>query len=135
MSGGLPVSRNNKLIDLLILAGFGIFLTTVQILLPESIRTVFVFTYGEPSVVSAWTAAILHDSWSHFSSNLAWYGIVIGSTYALLVRQGRRSLFWLATIGCVVVVPPVTKFVDHWVLMVQWEVVAESTTATGFRLW
>ncbi|MGQ3329957.1 hypothetical protein [Halorubrum sp. FL23] len=132
MSGVLPASVQDKPVDGMILAGFGVFLIAVHVLLPESLRTVFVFTYGEPSVVTAWTAATLYDSWSHLLSNLAWYGIVISSTYALLVKQGYRRVFWLATVACVVIGPPVTKLVDYWVLMVQWEVVARSTTATGF---
>jgi len=132
MRGVRPASVHDKPVDEMILAGLGVFLIAVHVLLPESLRTVFMFTYGEPSIVTAWTAATLHDSWSHLLSNLTWYGIVIGSTYALLVKQGNRRVFWLATVACVLVAPPVTKLVDYWVLMIQWEVVAGSTTATGF---
>lgn len=126
------LSALKKAVDVTILSGLGGLLVAIHVLLPEVIRAEFVFTYGEPSLVSPLTAAVLHDSWSHLASNVAWYAVVIGLTYALLVKRGHRREFWLATAGCVVVVPPVTKFVDYWALLVQWEVVAGVTTASGF---
>ncbi|WP_435098483.1 hypothetical protein [Halorubrum sp. N11] len=132
MSGVPPVSTLKKSVDVTILAGLGGLLIAIHLLAPESLRTGFVFTYGEPSLVSAWTAAAVHDSWAHLVSNVAWYAVVVGSIYTLLAKRGRRCTFWLATASCVVVVPPVTKFVDYWVLLLQWEVVAGITTASGF---
>lgn len=61
----------------------------IQVFLPEALRTGLVFTYGRPSPVSAWTAAAVHDSWSHSVSDVAWYANVVGSTYALLAKRGR----------------------------------------------
>lgn len=108
-----------KAVDVMILSELGGLLVAIHVLLPEVLRAEFVFTYGEPSLVSLWTAAVLHDSWSHLVSNVAWYAVVTGLTYVLLVKRGHRREFWLATAGCVVVVPPVTKFVDYWVLLIQ----------------
>ena len=132
MSGVPPVSTLKKSVDVTILAGVGGLLVAIYLVFPESLRTEFVFTYGEPSLVSAWTAAAVHDSLGHLVSNVAWYAVVVGSIYGLLAKRGHRRTFWLATAGCVVVAPPVTKFVDYWVLLLQWEVVAGITTASGF---
>ncbi|WP_152422417.1 hypothetical protein [Halorubrum californiense] len=132
MSGVQPVSTLKQSVEATILAGVGGLLVAIHLLFPASLRTELAFTYGEPSLVSAWTAAAVHDSWSHLVSNVAWYGVVVGSTYVLLAKRGRRRTFWLATAGCVVVAPPVTKLVDYWVLLLQWEVVAGITTASGF---
>jgi hypothetical protein len=132
MSGVPPESVVNKVVDTTILAGLGALIIAVHVLLSEPLRTEFVFTYGKPSMVSVWTAAAIHDSWSHLVSNVAWYAVVVGSTYGLLAKRGCRRVFWLATAGCVVAAPPVTKVVDYWVLLIQWEVVAGVTTASGF---
>ncbi|WP_152420662.1 hypothetical protein [Halorubrum tebenquichense] len=104
----------------------------VHVLLPDPLRSRFVFTYGEPSIVTAWTAAILHDSGSHLASSVAWYAIVMASTYALATAWRYRRPFWIAVVGCLVLTPPVTKLVDYWVLSVQWNLVADATTARGF---
>ena len=45
-----------KSVEVAILAGLGGLLVAIYLLLPESLRTELVFTYGEPSLVSAWTA-------------------------------------------------------------------------------
>ena len=132
MSEASPVSILRKSVEVTILAGVAGLLIAIHLLVPESIRAEFVFTYGEPSLESAWTAAVIHDSWSHLVSNVAWYAAVMGSMYSLLAERGRRRVFWLAAAGCVVIAPPVTKLVDHWVLFRQWEVVAGVTTASGF---
>lgn len=128
----LPVSVLKKSVELTILAGLPGLLIAIHVLLPESLRAEFVFTYGEPSLVSAWTAAVLHDSWSHLVSNVTWYVVVVGSMYALLAKRRCQRVFWLSAAGCVVIAPPVTKVVDQWVLLRQWDVVAEVTTASGF---
>ena len=132
MSGVPPASEVDKAVDATILAGLGAFIIAVHMLLPEVLRTEFVFRYREPSLMSAWTAAVVHDSWSHLTSNVAWYAVVVGSTYVLLAKRGRRRVFWLATAGCAFVAPPVVKAIDYWVLLIQWGVVAEVTTASGF---
>jgi len=132
MGGVPPVLTLKQSVEATILAGVGGLLVAIHLLFPESLRTELVFTYGEPSLVSAWTAAAVHDSLAHLVSNVARYAVVVGSTYTLLAKRGCRRTFWLATAGCVVVAPAVTKLVDYWVLQIQWEVVAGITTASGF---
>ena len=123
---------STRSVEIAILSGIAGLLIVVHVLLPEPLRSQFVFTYGEPSVVSPWTAAILHDSVSHLASSVAWYAIVMASTYALVTTWRRRRPFWIAVVGCLVLTPPVTKLVDYWVLSIQWDLVADATTARGF---
>ncbi|WP_050033980.1 hypothetical protein [Halorubrum halophilum] len=118
--------------EIALLSGVAGVLIVVHFFLPEPLRSQFLFTYGEPTVVSAWTAAILHDSVSHLASSVAWYAIVIASAYALTTTWRRRRPFWFAVVGCLVFVPPMTKLVDYWLLKLQWNLVADATTARGF---
>ncbi|WP_050022820.1 hypothetical protein [Halorubrum saccharovorum] len=118
--------------EIAILSGLAGVLIVVHLFLPEPLRSQFVFTYGEPSVVSAWTAAILHDSVSHLASSVTWYAIVMASAYALSMTWERRRPFWFAVVGCLVLAPPMTKLVDYWLLKLQWNLVADATTARGF---
>jgi len=119
-------------VEIAVLAGIASLLIAVHFLLPDPLRSQLVFTYGEPSVVSAWTAAILHDSGSHLASSVGWYAIVMASTYTLATTWQRRRPLWLAIAGCLVLTPPVTKLVDFWVLSIQWNLVSDATTARGF---
>jgi len=125
----LTSTRSVEIAILFVLAGL---LITVHVLLPDPLRSQLVFTYGEPSVVTAWTAAILHDSGSHLASSVTWYAIVMAMTYALATTWRRRRPFWIAVVGCLVLTPPVTKLVDYWILSVQWNLVVDATTARGF---
>ena len=119
-------------VEIALLSGVAGVLIVVHFFLPEPLRSQFLFTYGEPTVVSAWTAAILHDSVSHLASSVTWYVIVMGSAYALTTTWERRRPFWSAVVGCLVLAPLVTKLVDYWLLRLQWNLVADATTARGF---
>jgi hypothetical protein len=119
-------------VEIAILSGVVGVLVTVHFFLPEALRSRFLFTYGEPTVVSAWTAAILHDSVSHLVSSVTWYAVVMASAYALSMTWTRRRPFWFAVVGCLVLAPPMTKLVDYWLLKVQWNLVVDATTARGF---
>ncbi|MFC5134788.1 MULTISPECIES: hypothetical protein [Haloferacaceae] len=118
--------------EIALLSGVAGVLIVVHFFVPESLRSQFLFTYGEPTVVSAWTAAFLHDSVSHLASSVTWYAIVMGSAYALTTTWERRRPFWFAVVGCLVLAPLVTKLVDYWLLRLQWNLVADATTARGF---
>ena len=118
--------------EIAILSGVVGVLVTVHFFLPEALRSQFLFTYGEPTVVSAWTVAILHDSVSHLASSVTWYAIVMASAYALSMTWTRRRPFWFAVVGCLVLAPLVTKLGEYWLLKVQWNLVADATTARGF---
>lgn len=70
-------------------------LVVIHGVFPEPLLSQFVFTYGDPQVVTVWTAAAIHDSPRHLASNLAWYMVVVGLAYTLYADWGRRRLFWL----------------------------------------
>lgn len=119
-------------VEIATLSGVAGVLVAVHLFLPNPLRSQLLFTYGEPTVVSAWTAAILHDSVSHLASTVTWYAIVMASAYALSMTWTRRRPFWFAVVGCLVLAPPMTKLGDYWLLKVQWNLVADATTARGF---
>ncbi|MFC7326089.1 hypothetical protein ACFQMF_16160 [Halorubrum rutilum] len=119
-------------VEIATLSGVAGVLVAVHLFLPNPLRSQFLFTYGEPTVVSAWTAAILHDSVSHLASSVTWYVIVMASAYALTTTWERRRPFWFAVVGCLVLAPLVTKLADYWLLKLQWNLVADASTARGF---
>lgn len=49
--------------------------------LPAGVSSRLVFTYGDPTLTTVWTAAAIHDSPAHLTSNLGWYGLVVGATW------------------------------------------------------
>jgi len=119
-------------VEIAILSGIVGVLVTVHFYLPEALRSQFLFMYGEPTIVSAWTAAILHDSVSHLASSVTWYATVMISAYALSMTWTRRRPFWFAVVGCLVLAPPMTKLGEYWLLKIQWNLVADATTTRGF---
>ena len=104
----------------------------VHLWLPDTLLSQFVFRYGDPNLVTVWTAATIHDSTSHLVSNLAWYGIVIGPAYTLYAIWGRRRLFWLLYGSLLVVTPLTTVAVDYWLLYLRWGLVGPESIAFGF---
>ena len=119
-------------VEIALLSGVAGVLIVVHFFLPEPLRSQFLFTYGKPTIVSAWTAAILHDSVSHLASSVTWYAIVMASAYALSMTWTRRRPFWFAVVGCLVLAPPMTKLGEYWLLKIQWNLVADATTTRGF---
>ena len=121
---------STQTIDGAILVGIVAGLTAVFVTAPSD--SPFVFRYGEPSVLTMWTAAAHHDSVSHLASNATAYALVVGVTYAIYTAQERRTAFWLVVTACLLLTPLVTTAADYWLLAVQWDIVAPSTTAQGF---
>lgn len=118
--------------DLVALLGVVGVLIGVHLWLPETLLSAFVFTYGEPGVVSVWTAATIHDSAAHLVSNLAWYAVVIGPAYTLYAILDRRRLFWLLYTSLLVATPLSTVAVDYWLLYQRWGLVGPDSIAFGF---
>ena len=117
-----------------VVALFGVVgvLIGVHLWLPDTLLSQFVFRYGDPNLVTVWTAATIHHSTSHLVSNLAWYGIVIGPAYTLYAIWGRRRLFWLLYGSLLVVTPLTTVAVDYWLLYLRWGLVGPESIAFGF---
>ncbi|WP_144050069.1 hypothetical protein [Halorubrum sp. C191] len=118
--------------DVVVILGVAGALIGVHVWLPNRLLSEFVFTYGEPSLVTAWTAATIHDSTVHLTSNLVWYGVVIGPAYALYTSWSRRRLFWLLYMSLLVATPLSTIAVDYWLLYQRWGLVGPDSIAFGF---
>jgi hypothetical protein len=63
-------------------------------LLPESIQREFVFDYGSPTLLTAYTAPFVHFSVSHLLGNLVVFVLVSGTIYGLSIQADRRRVFF-----------------------------------------
>ena len=63
--------------------------------LPAPVKREFVFDYGTPTLLTAYTAHFVHFSVAHLAGNLAAFVLVAGTMYALLVRAGGRRVFFV----------------------------------------
>lgn len=121
---------STQTIEVAVLFGVAIGLMAAYVVVPSD--SAFVFTYGDPSVLTMWTAAAQHDSASHLLSNVTTYVLVVGITYPIYMAQKRRTEFWVIVASCLLITPPVTTAGDYWLLAVQWSIVAPTATAQGF---
>jgi hypothetical protein len=62
--------------------------------LPASVKRVFVFEYGTPTLLTAYTAHFVHFSVTHLAGNLAAFVLVAGTMYALSARADGRRVFF-----------------------------------------
>lgn len=63
--------------------------------LPTAFQEKFVFEYGAPTLVTAYTAHFVHFSPTHLVGNIAAFTLVTGTMYALSVRADRRRIFFM----------------------------------------
>ena len=108
------------------------FLFGVHAWLPAGVSSRLVFTYGDPTLTTVWTAAAIHGSPAHLTANLGWYGLVVGAAYLVYVTWGRRRLFWLLYGALLVVAPLTTVATDYWLLYQRWGLVGPDSIAFGF---
>lgn len=100
------VRRRAVLTDLLVLATLPVLLIGV-FFLPRETRAVFVFEYSDPSIITAYTAHLVHLQADHLVANLIGYCLLVGTCYLLAVLAGRRRLFWVATVSYFIAFPPI----------------------------
>ena len=89
------LSARTRLIDLVALCLPPTVLVAV-FALPRATRRSLAFAYMDPSLLSAFTAHYVHLGADHLLGNLAGYGLLAGTGYALAVLSGRRRLFFTA---------------------------------------
>lgn len=118
--------------DVLVLLLPAVLLVSAHLLIPISSHSRLAFSYTNPQLLTAWSAAVLHVGWLHLLNTTSAYLVAIGVAYLLATVATRRRLFWSAIAGIGCVVPPVTVAVDYWLLSVQWNIVAPTATAVGF---
>lgn len=129
----LPASRKQiRCADAVVLLVIPSLLIGVHAWLSAGVPSRLVFTYGDPTLITVWTAAVVHGSSAHLTSNLIWYGLVIGLAYMIYVTWERRRLFWLLYGGLLVVAPLTTVVVDYWLLYQRWGLVGPGSIAFGF---
>ncbi|QUO47522.1 hypothetical protein [Halorubrum ruber] len=89
------LSARTRLIDLVALCLPPTVLVAV-FALPRVTRRSLAFAYTDPTLLSAFTAHYVHLGADHLLGNLAGYGLLAGTDYALAVLSGRRRLFFTA---------------------------------------
>lgn len=90
------------------------------------------FYPANPSLIDAWTAAVLHASWNHVVSNALAYTITILTTYLLFYQWGRRRVFWLLVGGILLSTPPVVNYINVIVFSDHLGIVTPEMNMKGF---
>lgn len=80
--------------------------------MPLAVRQEYVFSYTDPSVVTAFTAAYVHLELSHLLTNLGVYALVVPAVYLLSVLGGTRRRFLVAFVTFVVAFPAVLSVLN-----------------------
>lgn len=80
--------------------------------LPLEVRRAYVFSYTEPTVLTAFTAAYVHLEPGHLLTNLGVYALVVPAVYLLSVLGGTRRRFLAAFVTFVVVFPAVLSVLN-----------------------
>ena len=74
-------------------------------LLPLSVRRAMTFEYGDPTLLTAFTAHFVHLSAGHLGANLAGYALLVPTAYLLSALAGRRRLFRVVFVGYLLALP------------------------------
>jgi hypothetical protein len=121
------------LIDILILLIIPVVIATIHFFLSDAMYNQLLFTYGDASIITIWTTVVLHTSNAHLTSNLLGYVVAIGFVYSLYRAEIRdRQRFWITVATLLLVVPPITKFVDYVMLYQHAGLLADEATSRGF---
>lgn len=75
--------------------------------LPEAVRRDYVFSYTDPTVLTAFTAPYVHLDAAHLLTNVGVYALVVPAVYLLSVLSGHRRRFLVAFVTFVLVFPAV----------------------------
>lgn len=75
--------------------------------LPVAVRRGYVFSYTDPTALTAFTAAYVHLERAHLLTNLGVYALVVPAVYLLSVLGGHRERFLVAFVTFVVAFPGV----------------------------
>lgn len=80
--------------------------------MPLAVREEYVFSYTEPTAVTAFTAAYVHLEATHLLTNLGVYALVVPAAYLLSVLGGNRRRFIVAFVTFVAVFPAVLSVLN-----------------------
>lgn len=105
------LSRSFRLVDLAALVAVPLVLVGV-FLLPMEVRRAYMFSYTEPTLLTAFTANYVHLGLGHFMSNLGAYLIVAPIAYLLSALSGHRKRFYVAFVTFLFVFPFVLSYLN-----------------------
>lgn len=97
--------------DLLGLALIPVVAVTV-FTLPVEPRESLAFVYGDPSLLTAYSAQFVHFELAHLAANLLGYALVAGFGYTLAVLSGYRRLFGVAAVTYLSAFPPALSWLN-----------------------
>lgn len=107
-------------------------LVLIHLIVPRTVADEFYFYPWRPTAVSALTAAVLHSSWRHVTSNAVAFGATILPIFAIYHRWGRRRTMWFLVV-LLLVSTPLTKYVSNVLLLRDYfGVVGPATNTKGF---
>ncbi|GGN22748.1 hypothetical protein GCM10009021_25420 [Halarchaeum nitratireducens] len=75
--------------------------------LPASLRSSLVFSYREPTLVTAYGANVVHFRLAHLLADVVGYVLLAGTGYVLAVLAERRHLFLASALTYLVAFPPI----------------------------
>lgn len=100
-----------RLRDCLALSGVPA-LAVATFALPIERRESLAFVYRDPSLLTAYTAHVVHFEASHLAANLLGYVLVAGFAYVLAGLAGHRRLFGVTAATFLVAFPPVLSVLN-----------------------
>jgi hypothetical protein len=80
--------------------------------LPSATKRAMLFSYTDPDVTTAFVSTFVHLTPAHLAANLLGYALVVGTTYLLSVRAGRRKTFRVVFVSLLVVLPVTLSFTN-----------------------
>lgn len=113
------------------LAAIAAVLVALHLLVPPALHDRLILHHGDPSLLTVWTSAFLHQDDAHLRSNLLGYAIAVAPTYLLYSRWERRRAFWTTVTLLLLAVPFATGAVDYWLFGTRFEV-APGFNSQGF---
>lgn len=85
-------------------------------LLPRSVREAVVFTYTDPSPVTAFASSYVHLDATHLAVNVLTYAMVIAVVFVLDLASGRRQRFYTVLVTVLLVFPVVLSYTNLAIL-------------------
>lgn len=100
--------KRRVLFDIGVLLGIPVILLIIHFVVSEPTASNYYFYPLYSSILNAFTAAFLHDSWKHVGLNSAAYALTVLTTYMIYWKWERKRTMWPAFLAILVTTPLVT---------------------------
>ncbi|WP_415087691.1 hypothetical protein [Natronomonas sp.] len=100
-----------RLVDVVALCAVPVALVAV-FLLPMELRRAYLFSYGAPTPVTAFTANYIHLEIGHLLSNVGGYLLIVPVTYLLSALSGHRKRFYVAFVTFLLAFPVALSYLN-----------------------